>query len=159
MKRGGLAVMAVAVVVGAIAAGALLAFAAPDNASKTTKANRPGAPEAEDHSTHDLDVADRAVRRFLAGYLPVIYGHRGADLSQIRSATPELLEELRNTPSRVPAGVAGAKARVEGVTLADEGPNGAYASARIKSPSLPAYPLILHVTLGDKGWLVARIGQ
>jgi hypothetical protein len=118
------------------------------------------APEAEDHGDHGLRVVEHAARAFLADYLPLIYGKRGATATTLDKAAPDLVARLEASPGRVPPGQAEQRPRLEAVSVVLEGPTRALATAQIHdSPSGLTYPLIFHlVRYPGGGWLVTRLG-
>lgn len=116
------------------------------------------APEAEDHSAGELPDVEAAARRFLAGYLPLIYGKPGASVDRLRSASPRLIARLKADPGRVPPGQAALTPRLERVSVTADGTLSALATAHVKDSSAPAYPLVFHLQKTPEGWVVTRIG-
>src|SRR5918997_1249226 len=87
-----------ALLVAAAITGGLALISAQSEPTRTAQGNRTAperAPEAEDHRVGDLPAVEHAARRFLAGYLPLIYGKPGATVDELRSASPRLIAALR----------------------------------------------------------------
>lgn len=162
MRRPGL-VIAIAAVVGAALVGGIVLTAVRDDgdprpsaASRSPTDER--APEAEDHSAGDLPAVERAARRFLAGYLPLIYGKPGASIDELRSTSPSLLTALRGEGGHVTPAQAQRTPRLQRVSVIKDGTAGALATAQIKDSPSPAYPLVFHLRQSAEGWVVTRIG-
>lgn len=159
MKR--LVVIAIACILGlgAAVAVAIVGMGIGDTPTRTPQDGRTGgAPELESTDTQDLPNVERSARRFLAGYLAVVYGKPGASVDRIRSASPTLLTRLRTAGARVTPAQAERTPVVERVTVIREGTQGALATAHIKDSPSPAYPLSFHLQNTTDGWLVTRIG-
>lgn len=167
MTRSALIVVLIAAGAGVALAGGLVVSAVQDDgAPRPSAASRmpagERAAEAEDHSAGDLPAVQRAARRFLAGYLPLIYGKPGASIDALRSTSPQLIAALRAEGGHVTPAQAQRTPRLQRVTVVHNGATGALATAQIKdspspSPS-PAYPLVFHLAQTSAGWVVTRIG-
>lgn len=164
MSRAAALVTAIAVLIGLAAAGGVILVAdrSDDKQGRTPQAGRSPtderAPEAETPGVDGLPAIDRATRRFLAGYLPLIYGQPGASPAQLRSASPRLIAQLQADPGRVPPGQAALRPTLERVAVVRDGPYKALATAQIRDSASPAYPLIFHLEDTQSGWLVTRLG-
>lgn len=163
MSRTALLIVGGAVLVGlALVGGVTLISLDDDEPTSVPQAGRPAtderAPEAEDHSVGELPDVEAAARRFLAGYLPLIYGKPGASVDRLRSASPRLIARLKAEPGRVPPGQAALTPRLERVSVIADGTISALATAHVKDSSAPAYPLVFHLQKTPEGWVVTRIG-
>jgi hypothetical protein len=116
------------------------------------------APEAESRSVGDLPAVEAAGRRFLDGYLPLIYGKPGSSIQKLPSASPRLIARLKAEGGHVTPAQAERTPRLERVTVIKEGTIGALATAQIKDSPSPAYPLVFHLQKTADGWVVTRIG-
>jgi hypothetical protein len=155
------------IVVGALLVGLVLAgvLALVDDQGESTRTPQGGraptnerAPEAEDHRAGELPDVEAAARRFLAGYLPLIYGEKGATVDELRSASPQLIASLRAAGARVTPAQAERTPRLQRVTVIQEGSTGALATAQIKDSAAAVYPLVFHMQRASDGWVVTRIG-
>jgi hypothetical protein len=162
MTRSAVLVLIAAVVAAALAGAIVLSAVHDDGAARPSAASRLStgerAPEAEDHSAGDLPAVERAARRFLAGYLPLIYGKPGASIDALRSTSPRLIAALRAEGGHVTPAQAQRTPRLQRVTVVKSGAIGALATAQIKDSPSPAYPLIFHLQQTAEGWVVTRIG-
>jgi len=149
-------ILVLAVVAGAIAIISTNGDDAPKSRHPSTSER---APEAENHSVGELPAVERAARRFLSGYLPLIYGRRGATVDDLRSATPQLIEHLRNEGGRVTPAQAALHPRLERVTVTLDSTTRALAVAQIKDSPSPAYPLTFQLADTPQGWVVTEIGN
>jgi len=145
-----------------VAGGVVLLSGGGDPARPTTNGERTvpdqRGPELESQDAGELPAVERAARRFLAGYLPLIYGKPGARVDELQSATPRLVSRLTAQPGRVPPGQAALTPRLQRVTVIGEGRISALATAHIKDSSAPAYALVFHLQKHAGAWLVTRIG-
>jgi len=143
-------------------AGGVVLISRDDSPSRTPEGGRAapteGGPELERHDAGELPAVERAARRFLASYLPLIYGKAGASIEELRSAAPRLRARLEAEPGRVPPGQAALTPHLERVTVVGEGPISALVTAHIKDSQAPAYPLVFHLQKDAGDWLVTRIG-
>ena len=163
MNRTTLLIVCAAIGVGLALAGGVTLIRSGD--SQTTRAPQGGrspsserAPEAESHDAGDLPAAERAARRFLSGYLRLVYGKPGGTVDAIADASPRLLNDLRRSAGRVTPAQSQKSPRVERVTVINEGAISALATAQIKDSSDPAYPLSFHLQKSTGRWLTTRIG-
>jgi hypothetical protein len=95
--------------------------------------------------------AERAARRFLRGYLPYSYGRP----NEMRAATPELLQVLKDQRPRVPADQQDAKPRLLSLRTLGVTGTGVLLRARVADPSRYVVDLTL-VRRGDT-WLVSEV--
>jgi len=159
MTRSTVVIVALAATVGlAVAGGVVLLSQDDDTPAPSRTSSDTGAPEAEDHSVGDLPAVEAAARRFLAGYLPLIYGKPGATIDELRSASPRLIAALRAEGGHVTPAQAERTPRLQRVTVIKKGTIGALATAQIKDSPSPAYPLVFHLNKASDGWVVTRIG-
>lgn len=164
MTRTALLIVGGALLVGLALVGGVTLIASNDNGrpGQTPQGGRAATdergPEAEDPSVGELPDVEAATRRFLAGYLPLIYGKPGASVDRLRSASPRLTARLKADPGRVPPGQAALTPRLERVSVIADGAVSALATAQIKDSSAPAYPLVFHLQKTPEGWVVTRIG-
>jgi len=160
MTRATLRLVIAAVVVGvALASGIVLVSGRGDDTRQPERSlTGERGPEQEDHRVGELPAIDRATRRFLAGYLPLIYGQRGASVDTLQSVTPQLAARLKADPGRVPPGQAALRPQLQRLTVTLESPNRGLAVAQIKDSPSPAYPLTFQLAKTPEGWLVARLG-
>jgi len=130
----------------------------PSQKQSTRSPTDERAPEAENHSTQGLDVAEADARRFLTGYLALVYGKSGATIDKLRNVSPSLLGSLRSDSARVTPAQAQRTPRLVRVAVIRQGAAEALATAQIKDSAGPAYPLILHMQDTTDGWIVTRLG-
>lgn len=149
------AVLALAVIAGAYA----LVSTSHDSPKSRFPSTSERAPEAENHSVGELPTVEQSARRFLAGYLPLIYGQQGASVGKLRSATPQLVEHLRTEGGHVTPAQSERHPRLERVTVTLDSPSTALAVAQIKDSPSPAYPLTFQLEKTAQGWLVTHIGD
>jgi hypothetical protein len=159
MTRSTVVIVVLAAVVGlAVAGGVVLLSQDDDTPAPRRSSGDTGAPEAEDHSVGDLPAVETAARRFLARYVPLIYGKPGATIDELRSASPRLVAALRAEGGHVTPAQAQRTPRLQRVTVIKKGTLGALATAQIKDSPSPAYPLVFHLNKTSDGWVVTRIG-
>jgi hypothetical protein len=155
-------IAAMAIAATMLVAGGVMVSARDNSSSQKTDGastvRAEGAPELERHDPGELPAVERAARRFLSGYLPLIYAEPGATVDELHSASPRLVARLNAQPGRVPPAQAALTPRVERVTVLSEGRISALATAHIKDSSAPAYPLVFHLQKHGGVWLVTRIG-
>lgn len=161
MSRTTLVIVVLAAVVGIALAGGIVLISSDDGGTQKPQAGRSPtserAPEAEDHSVGELPAAETAARRFLAGYLPLVYGKRGATVDDLRSASPRLVSAIRAEGGHVTPAQSQRTPRLQRVTVIEDS-TGVLATARIKDSPSPAYPLVFHLQDTPEGWVVTRIG-
>jgi hypothetical protein len=161
VKRSALVIAAAAAAGLALVGGVTLVAVHDDGSSTPSGDHAPigkRGPEAEDHRTGDLPAAETAARRFLAGYLPLIYGKPGATIDDLRSASPRLIAALRAEGGHVTPAQAERTPRLQRVTVIKNGTTAALATAQIKDSPSPAYPLVFHLNKASGSWVVTRIG-
>jgi hypothetical protein len=161
VSRTTLVIVVLAALVGIALAGGMVLISSDDDGTQKPQAGRSPtserAPEAEDHSVGELPAAETAARRFLAGYLPLIYGKRGATVDDLRSASPRLIAAIRAEGGHVTPAQSQRTPRLQRVTVIEES-TGVLATAQIKDSPSPAYPLVFHLQDTPEGWVVTRIG-
>lgn len=161
MNRTTIIVVALAAIVGLALAGGISLISSDDGGTQKPQAARSPtserAPEAEDHSVGELPAAEAAARRFLAGYLPLIYGKPGATVDELRSASPRLIAAIRAEGGHVTPAQSQRTPRLQRVTVIEDS-TGVLATAQVKDSPSPAYPLVLHLQDTPDGWVVTRIG-
>lgn len=160
MSRTAVIVVGLAAIVGLALAGGIALISSEDGTQKPQAGRSPTserAPEAEDHSVGELPAAETAARRFLAGYLPLIYGKRGATVDDLRSASPRLIAAIRAEGGHVTPAQSQRTPRLQRVTVIEDS-TGVLATAQIKDSPSPAYPLVFHLQDTPEGWVVTRIG-
>lgn len=153
----------VALVLIVLGAGAVLLVRSGGDRDRTTPSGLAGertTPELEDHSTQGLDVAERAARGFLAGYLPLVYGQPAASVGALRNAAPRLVAQLRADPGRVTPAQAEQTPSVAVVSVVYVGPSRVVATAQIlERPSGFRYPFVFRMSRDAVlGWIVTRLG-
>jgi hypothetical protein len=162
VSRTTVVVVVLAALVGLALAGGVVLISNTNDSSQAPQAGRSltseRAPEAENHSVGDLPAVEAAARGFLASYLPVVYGKPGATINDLHSASPRLVEELRNEGGHATPAQTQRTPHVQRVTAIREGQIGALATAQIKDSPSPAYPLVFHLQDSPDGWVVTRIG-
>jgi hypothetical protein len=159
MTRSTVVIVACAAVVGLVFAGGVALLVRGDEtptASRSSSAR--SAPEAEDHSVGDLPAVERAARRFLADYLPLVYGKPGASIDKLRSSSPRLIAALQAERGHVTPAQTERTPRLQRVAVIKKGAIAALATAQVKDSPSPAYPLVLHLSKASEGWVVTRIG-
>ena len=160
MSRTAVIVVGLAAIVGLALAGGIALISSEDGTQKPQAGRSPTserAPEAEDHSVGELPAAETAARRFLAGYLPLIYGKRGATVDDLRSASPRLIAAIRAEGGHVTPAQSQRTPRLQRVTVIEDS-TGVLATAQIKDSPSPAYPLVCPLQDTPEGWVVTRIG-
>src|SRR4051812_20248912 len=163
MTRARLSVTIAAIIVAVVAMGVAAALLSDRREpSHGSQARRPAinerAREAEDHNVGDLTAVEAAARRFLGGYLPLIYGKPGAAIDELPSASPRLITRLEAEGGHVTPAQAERAPRLQQVAVIRDGAIGALATAQIKDSPSPAYPLVFHLQKTPEGWVVTRIG-
>ena len=161
MTRTTVIVVALAAIVGLALAGGIALISTDDDGTQKPQAQRSPtnerAPEAEDHSVGELPAAEAGARRFLAGYLPLIYGKPGATVDDLRSASPRLIAAIRGEGGHVTPAQSQRTPRLQRVSVIADS-TGVLATAQIKDSPSPAYPLVFHLQDTPEGWVVTRIG-
>lgn len=100
--------------------------------------------------------AEAAARRFLAGYLPYIYGRGSA--SAIRAASPQLGRRLRRERPRVSPATRRRRPRIADLS-ARSLIDGALVVAEIADGGVARYPIELVLERRGGRWQVARVGS
>jgi hypothetical protein len=162
MTRRAIVIAVGALLIGTAIAGGLTLIGDQSEPTRTPQDNRAAAderaPEAEDHGVGDLPEVEDAARRFLASYLPLIYGKPGATVDELRSASPRLIAALRAEGGHATPAQAERTPRLQRVTVIKKGTFNALATAQIRDSPSPAYPLVFHLNNASDGWVVTRIG-
>ena len=113
-------------------------------------------PAAMDVSRRQVAAAERAGRRFLAGYLPYSYGHQAA--ARIPAASERLRARLQRERPRVPPEVRGRRPQV--VLLHAHGvsrENGELVA--LVSDGAHSYSVRLELERAPAGWRVTDVGS
>lgn len=152
----GLAVFAGVAVILLLAAAVLIAIPGrdPGEPALDPAAIQTPAPVEPDRSRRLENEIETAARRFMDGYLALLYGQDR--LGEIEAASPELTEKLGHQV-RVPPAARHRKARVSSL---DAGPIRAgrvTVEATVTTEGI-TYPVILELRLALGRWLVERVG-
>jgi hypothetical protein len=115
----------------------------------------PTAPAARQISPGGLEAARRAAARFLAGYLPFVYG-RGSARS-IDAVTPGLRGQLIRVRSLVTPAERQRHPRVVSLTTVGQVPAAVLATALVADGGVTTYALRITLRAGRGGWLVSRV--
>lgn len=166
MQRKGVLVMGVAVIVGLAAAIGVVVVGTDESADRTAvtapaTASTPlqrerGAREREDPRPTGLADVERAARRFLDGYLALTYGEAGADPSDLRNATPELVAELTRDRGRVTPAQAEQAPELKSVAVYYDGPRRASAVAQI-ADAATTFAFTFRLEESAEGWVVTGL--
>ncbi len=115
----------------------------------------PTAPGLRPISPGGLVAARRVAGRFLAGYLPVLYG-RGSARS-IDGITPDLRLQLIRVPGLVTPVERRRHPRVVSLTAVGQAPAAAVATGVIADGGVTTYAVRIILRAGRDGWLVSGI--
>lgn len=102
-------------------------------------------------------AAEAAARRFLRGYLAVLYG-RGA-VGDVTDASEPVLRALRRNVRRVPAAQRQRRPQVVDLRLVRQAPAAVLATASIDDGDLAVYPIVFALDRRDGRWIVARLSD
>lgn len=102
-------------------------------------------------------AADAAARRFLRGYLAVLYG-RGA-VGDVTDASDPVLRALRRNVRRVPAAQRQRRPEVVDLRLVRQAPAAVLATASIDDGDLAVYPIVFALDRRGGRWIVARLSD
>lgn len=119
----------------------------------------PGRAATDDPvSGRELAAARSVARRFLAGYLPYLYGHVPA--SQVTDVSATVARSLRRSTVQVTPAQRHRHPRLVGLTLIGQTPDSVIATARIADGGVTAYPLTFTLARTSRaGWVVADLGN
>lgn len=101
--------------------------------------------------------ADAAARRFLRGYIALLYG-RGT-LRDVTDASAPVRRALRESVPRVPAGQRQRRPRVVDLRLVRQAHGAVLATASIDDGDLAVYPIVFALDRRDGRWVVARLSD
>jgi hypothetical protein len=104
-----------------------------------------------------LRRARRATRRFLAGYLPFLYGRARA--GAVRGVTAAVGRTLRRARPRVSPAQRARRPRLAGLALAARDAATVTATATIADGGLAAYPLVFALHRRGRRWLVSELAD
>lgn len=102
-------------------------------------------------------AADAAARRFLRGYLAVLYG-RGA-VGDVTDASDPVLRALRRSVRRVPAAQRQRRPRVVDLRLVRQAPAAVLVTASIDDGDLAVYPIVFALDRRGGRWIVVRLSD
>lgn len=109
-------------------------------------------------SRSQLAAARTVARRFLAGYLPYLYGR--APARRVTHVTVSVARSLRRSPVHVTPAQRRRHPRLVGLTLIGQTPDSVIATARIADGGVSAYPLSFTLQRTARtGWVVADLGN
>lgn len=156
-----------AVVLGAVAVLAAIAlFGGSDRLREAPAPSSAGAPPDPLIATRERPAtpvdgvppaADAAARRFLRGYLALLYG-RGA-VSNVTDASEPVLRALRRNVRRVPAAQRQRRPQVVDLRLVRQAPAAMLATASIDDGDLAVYPIVFALDRRGGRWIVARLSD
>jgi hypothetical protein len=106
-------------------------------------------------SVGELPRAREAATRFLAGYLPFLYGRGSA--REVDPATPGLRLQLTRTRAQVTPVERRRRPRVVSLTAVGQAPGLVLATALVKDGGVTSYALRITVREGPAGWLVSGV--
>jgi hypothetical protein len=101
--------------------------------------------------------ADAAARRFLRGYLALLYG-RGT-VRDVTDASRPVRRALRANVPRVPPGQRQRRPRVVDLRLIRQAPAAVLATASVDDGDLAVYPIVFALDRRDGRWVVARLSD
>lgn len=102
-------------------------------------------------------AADAAARRFLRGYLAVLYG-RGT-VRQVTDASAAVRRALRQSVRRVPAAQRQRRPQVVDLRLVRQAPAAILVTASIDDGDLAVYPIVFALDRRGGRWIVARLSD
>jgi hypothetical protein len=121
----------------------------------TCTGGTPTAPGSGPISSAGLVIARRVAARFLAGYLPFLYG-RGSARS-IDAVTPGLRRQLSRMRGLVTPVERQRHPRVVSLTAVAQSPPAILATALVADGGVTTYALRIMLSGGRDGWLVSRV--
>ena len=116
---------------------------------------RPTARGARPISRGELATARDTAARFLAGYLPFLYG-RGSARS-INAVTPDLRVQLSRVPGLVTPVERRRDPRVVSLAVVGQAPDVVLATALVADGGVTTYALRIMLRPGRDGWLVSGV--
>lgn len=159
--------IAAAVVLGALAVLAAIALVGGSDEPREAPVRGPvgappdpviGTPSRPATPAEDVPAAaDAAARRFLRGYLALLYG-RGA-VGDVTDASEPVLRALRRNVRRVPAAQRQRRPEVVDLRLVRQAPAAVLATASIDDGDLAVYPIVFALDRRDGRWIVARLSD
>ncbi len=123
-------------------------LAGPTRTRRTARGARPISPD-------ELATARDTAARFLAGYLPFLYG-RGSARS-INAVTPEQRVQLSRVPGLVTPIERRRDPRVVSLTAVGQAPAAVLGTALVADGGVTAYALRMVLRSGRDGWLVSSV--
>jgi len=118
----------------------------------------PPPPPPAGPSRAQLARARVAARRFLAGYLPYLYGRALA--RRVTDVTASVAASLRRSRARVTPAQRRRHPRLVGLTLVGQTPGSVIATARVADGGVAPYPLTFTLQQRTDGsWVVADLGN
>lgn len=105
----------------------------------------------------DLLAAQRAARRFITSYLPVLYGR--AKPQTVSGATAALRTDLRRNVRRLPPAMQERTPRIEGLDVVRQAEGAVQATATIADGDVSTFPLIFYLERGPRGWRATSLGD
>jgi hypothetical protein len=104
----------------------------------------------------ELARARQAAARFLADYLPFLYGRGSA---RVDAVTPSLRLQLTQTRTQVTPVERRRHPRVVSLTGVGQAPGRVLATALVEDGGVTSYALLITVREGPAGWLVSRVAS
>lgn len=152
----------------AVLAAALLASCGGKDEVRTSAPAPPPAPgpiiggNASPTARDQLSAADRraataAVRRFLVGYLPYLYGR--APASRVEPITPSVAQALRAGTARTTPAQRRRHPRATAVKVTGQTARSALAGVQIADGGPAAFQLTLTVELRGRRWVISDLGD
>lgn len=114
-------------------------------------------PPRDPLSTGERREATAAVRRFLAGYLPYLYGRGPA--GRVAPVTPSVAHTLRSGSARVTPAQRHRHPRVTALRVTGQTTRSALATAQVTDGGPAPYQLTLTVERRDERWTIADLGD
>lgn len=130
----------------------------PRPVTSTGAVHSPSAPRhAAPVSAGELARARQAATRFLAGYLPFLYG-RGSARS-VDAVAPDLRPQLTRTRAQVTPVERRRSARIVALTAVGQAPGIVLATALVDDGGVTSYPLRLTVQRVAGAWVVSGVDR
>ncbi len=118
----------------------------------------PPPPPPAGPSPAELARARVAARRFLAGYLPYLYGR--APARRVTNLTASVAASLRRSRARVTPAQRRRHPRLVALMLIGQTPGSVIATARVADGGVAPYPLTFTLQRSGRGeWVVADLGN
>lgn len=102
-------------------------------------------------------AARTATRRFLAGYLPYLYGQGRA--SQVQPVSASVARTLRAGRARITPAQAARRPNVRALEVVGQSANSALATVTVADGGPAPYRLTLTVERRERRWLIADLGD